>query len=448
MAITQDHCEATFGAVARILNEFEKYASSNTEKFTGDSGSHEAEFLGSLQTEYNYHRDMTASVEGFRQSLSSAYERGSSMLIPVLWELGKVLGFPEKNPQQIIDRLYLYMIANTQKVKSRAMTYAVPAQSGNTGTGQLLRLNVDQYDYNIENQSTELKTVECTSDMHSGAVKHEELFEMRGTDANRDRLKIEGSGRVGTLRCISARDSARYLQNPSFSEYSGTTGTPTAITGWTFDTGTVANVDIETTTYYRDFQGDTVPASLKVNTSSKISQSFDTRNAYFDPNIPLYGQVAVYKPSGVTGNIVVTLGSENKTVALSTFDNDAWSIVRCPGKGTSYVTVGGQKGFGATGTLENWFRVWNKSGVDFSIAVTSLSGGSVYVDDVILAPYTFFDGGWYAMVGGATPYLRNDSWTFTDSSTEASIIQRTFWKYFGRYLPHAPSSGITFPEPT
>ena len=176
MAITQDHCEATFGAVARILNEFEKYASSNTEKFTGDSGSHEAEFLGSLQTEYNYHRDMTASVEGFRQSLSSAYERGSSMLIPVLWELGKVLGFPEKNPQQIIDRLYLYMIANTQKVKSRAMTYAVPAQSGNTGTGQLLRLNVDQYDYNIENQSTELKTVECTSDMHSGAVKHEELF--------------------------------------------------------------------------------------------------------------------------------------------------------------------------------------------------------------------------------------------------------------------------------
>ena len=386
MAITQDHCEATFGAVVRILNEFEKYASSNTEKFTGDDASHEAEFLGSLQTEYNYHRDMTASVEGFRQSLSAAYERGASMLTPVLWELGKVLGIPEKNPQQIIDRLYLYMIANTQRVKSRAMTFGVPTQSGNTGTGQLLRLTKDAYDFDLENQSTELTTATCTSDMHSGSVKHEELFEIRGTDANRDRLKIEGSGRVGTLRSVSARDTARYLQNPSFSEYAGTTGTPTAIPGWTFSVGTVSNVDIETTTYYRDFQGDTTPASLKINTSSTIKQTLDTRNAYFNPNLPLYGQVAVYKPSGVTGNFTFTVGNENKTVALSAFDNDALSIVRAPCKGTSYVTIGGQKGFGQSGSEECWFRHFNKSGVDVQVAMASLSGGSIYVDDIILAP--------------------------------------------------------------
>lgn len=454
MAITQDQVETTFGDACRVLDQFQKYCSANSEKFTGASTSHEAEFLSNLQSEYNFSRDMTASLSAFRSGLASNLEMGQALLTPVLLEMGKVLNVPETTPQGILSRLYLHMKDNVHRVASRNMTFGTPtAQTFNTGDGQILRLNTDENAFDMEAQTTETKTALCVRDVHSGATKHEEIFQLRGQDGERDRLKLIGSGATGSLRCLSARDSLRYLSNPSFSNYSGTTSVPTEVTDWTVSTGSISDLEIDTSIYYRDFEGDATPAALKFTGNVAVKQDFTTRAATFDPMVPLYGQVAIYKPTAGTGaNVTFHIGSQDKTVAVSAMST-GWNILRLA-KGTS-VTQGGH---GTGGSEENWFKQWNKSGVEVKITVASLSSGDyVLADDIVLGPYTPWGGGWYAAVGGglgtgAAPsdkFLRDDEFSWSDSSSEAGIIQKMLFMFYGAYLPHtASTTATTFPDPT
>ena len=454
MAITQDHVEATIGDACRILNEFGKYCSANAEKFTGASGSHEAEFLSNLQSEYSFSRDMTASIEAFRSGLSSNFEMGRALLTPPLMEMGKVLNVPESTPEGILQRLFIHMRDNSHTVLSRTFTFGAPAsQTFNTGDGQILRLNSDEEDFDIENQTPETKRAICIRDVYSGATKHEEVFELRGQDGERDRLKVIGSGRTANLRGLSARDSLRYLANPSFSNYSGTTSTPTEITDWTVSGGSINDLEIDTAMYYRDFEGDATPASLKVTGNVSLKQVFTTRGAYFDPRTPLYMQVAVFKPtSGTTGNVTFLVGNQSKTVALSAMAT-GWNIIRLSAGGSVV-----QDGFGAGGTKENWFKNYNLTAASCLVQTASLSSGDyILFDDITLGHYTQFDGGWYAAVGGglgttAAPgakWLREDEFYWTDTASEAGIIQRMLYLYFGAYLPHTTSTtAVTFPDPT
>ena len=64
---------------------------------------------------------------------------------------------------------------------------------------------------------------------------------------------------------------------------------------------------------------------------------------------------------------------------------------------------------------------------------------------------TPFDGSWYVVRPGETPFLAGnvnnsfgDTFTWTDTATE-SVIQRFFVRLFGRYLPH--SGTPTIPDP-
>ena len=452
MAITQDHVETSIGDVCRIINEFIKYASENSEKFTGASTSHEAEFLSNLQSEYSFTREMVSSVENFRGNLSSTLEMGRSMLTPVLMEMGKVLNIPESSPEGVLAELYKHMKDSVHYVASRAFTYGTPtAQTFNTGEGQILRLNTDENAFNMEAQTTETKTAVCVRDVHSGATKHEEMFELRGQDAERDRLNIIGSGAVGSLRALSARDSLRYLSNPSFSNYSGTTSVPTEITDWTVSSGSIDDLEINTSTYYREFEGDGTPAALKFTGNVTVKQDFTTRSAFFDPDVPLYGQVAIYKPTSGTGaNVTFSIGSEDKTIACSAMST-GWNILRLA-KGTSVT----QNGHGTGGSEENWFKSWNKSGVECKITVASLSSGDyVMADDIVLGGYTPWQGGWYAAVGGGIgttagdKFLRDDEFAWTDTATEGGIIQKILYMFYGAYLPHTASTTlVTFPDPT
>ena len=454
MAITQDQVETTIGDACRILNEFGKYCSANTEKFTGASTSHEAEFLSNLKSEYSFSRDMTAAVESFRAGLSSNLEMGQALLIPPLMEMAKVLNVPETSPAAILNQLFLHMKDNTHRVLSRNFTFGTPtAQTFNTGDGQILRLNTDEEDFAIENQTPETKRAICVRDVYSGGTKHEETFELRGQDSERDRLKIIGTGRTGTLRAISARDSLRYLGNPSFSNYSGTTSVPTDITDWTVSGGSINDLEIDTSNYYRDFEGDATPASLKVTGNVSLKQDFTTRGAFFDPRTPLYMQVAVFKPtSGTTGNAVFLVGNQSKTVALSAMAT-GWNIIRLSAGGSVV-----QDGFGTGGSTENWFKNYNLTAASCLVQTSSLSSGDyILFDDITLGHYTQFDGGWYAAVGGGLgttsapgdKWLRRDEFYWSDSAVDTGIIQKMLYLYFGAYLPHTTSTtAVTFPDPT
>ena len=90
-----------------------------------------------------------------------------------------------------------------------------------------------------------------------------------------------------------------------------------------------------------------------------------------------------------------------------------------------------------------WYKNFLEEALDVEIIII-LTAGTLLIDDVILSPGTNFDGSWYWLIGARTPFLREDEFTFTHTVTE-SIIQRWFWRMFGRYLPH--SGAPTWAEP-
>ena len=50
----------------------------------------------------------------------------------------------------------------------------------------------------------------------------------------------------------------------------------------------------------------------------------------------------------------------------------------------------------------------------------------VVVDDVVLAPMVPLDGTWYALVGGATAFVRGDTFTFTDADA-VTRAKLSYW---------------------
>lgn len=441
---TEAQIQTTIADQVRILDEFLRYASVNTERFTGSTPTHEDTFRGNLQNDYFEYHDIVDGVARFREHIHLGIELAPSMLTPGFREYGKIIGVPERDPRAVIDRLYDHFIDNTERVTSRGFSAATPsAAGGNTGDGVLNRLNVDENNFVLENQTPDAKTAICIQDEHSGSVKHEEVFELRGEEAGFDSILLDGtvaaalrggSGRRTLLKALSAADSLNFIANPSFDEVSGTPALPT---DWTIDTP--ANATSVTTPTYRDFEGAGTSRALEITGDINVSQLFTTRRLTINPRIPLFAQVAVHKNTATAGTISFFIGNGGGVVMpinISTL-SAGWNVL----------TVAGLT---ATANRDSWYKNIKKSlAPDVFVEVSNMgTGQSIYIDDVVVAPFTFFDGGWYALVGGATKFLRDDKFTFTDTSTEAGLIQKWLWRAFGLYLPHTTGTPVTWADPT
>ena len=419
---TQAEVETQISNVVRILDNFRIYA--------GVTGS--TNFLDNLDTftqslETSYAAEATAAMQGFRSSLVSAINGGGGMIAPLLSQMAQVIDCPETGTQEIITRLYDYMVDNSQAVTSRGFTYgSVTMGGGNVGTGTIKRLTTDADGYDIENATPEVKVANCIRDAHSGAIRNEEVFQFLGSDANRDNLLISGSGAVSTINAVSARNSLP--GNPSWTLYSGTTSVPTALSDWTVGSN-IANFEIDTTNYYRDDPGDGgTPASLKIKADDSVTQAWTVRNITLRPNTPYYCAVAYNRQVGAgDGTLTLTCGDQTASVVLSA--QTGWNLLE--------ITQG----------VKSWLKTMNATTPVMKVELASRTTGSVLVDDLIFAPYVAFDGLWYLPLGGATPFLRDDTGTWTDSATEA-ILQRWFWQALGRYLPHATGGSVTWADPT
>ncbi|HBY62161.1 MAG TPA: hypothetical protein DEH78_20265, partial [Solibacterales bacterium] len=212
-----------------------------------------------------------------------------------------------------------------------------------------------------------------------------------------------------------------------FSQYSGTEAVPTAITDWTVTTS-ISNFELDSTNYYRDFVGDTTPRSLRIKANDTVTQNFNVGKARFNPFTPYYLQIAYNRQvySG-DGTLTITLGSRTTNVVLAA--QTGWNVLRMP--------IG----------QNNWHSRWNQENAGVAIALSSRTTGSVLVDDVVLVPYDNFDGSWYAIVGGSTPFLRKDKANWTDTATEGAIVQYFLWRFFNGYLPHTTGGSVTWTEP-
>lgn len=332
--------------------------------------------------------------------------------------------------QLMVDRLIQYMYDNSLTVNSQNFTFGSPAAGGgNVGNGVVLRLNTDDHNYPIENQHADAKTAKCVLDATSSTPKHEELLELYGQAPGIDGLQVSGSGASARFPCLSARHSQ--ILNPSFSQLAGTIAAPTDITSWTSSVPVNStNYSFDESNYYRDFHGDSTPRALNIKVTANLTQRISVGNFKLRPNIPYMLRIAWNRQVGAaSGTLLIRMGAVNNSVAVAA--QTGWQLL--------YVVSGG------TPSQNNWLRQFNEQDLDVAIEWTR-TAGSLLIDDVLLVPAYRFDGSWYWPIGGSTPHLKDDSFTWSDSMAGA-VLQRWAHRAFGRYFPSNNAGGETWTDP-
>ena len=391
---------------------------------------------GDIQDAFGYSPQIEDAVASTRAILSSALGTSAAILTPGLLEYAKLADTgpaPDKtpwaftDPQAIITRLARFMNDDSESVVSRDVTFGDPGASpggSNVGGGTILQVTVDADGYAIESvpDDEDIKAL-CISDRNSGSPIQEELFEFQGGAAAIDNLAHEGSGRVQTIKAVSAADSTAFIDNPSFTDFSGTAGTPTAITGWAV-TSDIANLEMDTTVY-RSFSGEgSTPYSLKFKAADTVTQTFSDLGTTFTTDQPYLVQVAYNTEGNVSvGDLKITIGNSTKTITLDGVAS-GWNVAQ--------IAL----------TASSWLRSFDKNDAVFSLQTLGSFSGSVLVDDVTIAPMTRWNTGqYYSVVGDATPFLIDDEfkWNVACNPTTAGLVNLWMYEAFGRYLPSSGS---------
>jgi len=404
-----------------MYNEALKYAGVTA---TNNWVSMEDVFVQSLETEYP--AEVLDGLRVSRANLDALLQSYGGALGPLLREYGRAIAAPETDPVSILKRrIYDYFVANTKTVTSRGITFgSVTAAGGNIGGATLHRLNTDANGFAIEGTYLDAKVAKCIADQNSGSRRHEELFEFRGAAQSRDSLLPTGSGKRRNIALVSGAQSL--LQNPSFSDFAGTTAVPTDIPGWT-PLSSIANFAIDQTNYYREMPGESAPASLKISTNDTIYQRINLQGTQLDPLTPYYLQCVYNRQVGSgDGNLTLHLGSQTVVVALVA--QTGWNILKIP--------LG----------VKNWLKTFNEDYLDVKIQISSRTTGYTLVDEPILVSFTEFDNLWYCPIGSATPHLTDDSFSWSDALAGSdSILQKWFWRFCQGYLPHSSSPSVVDP---
>jgi len=441
--IEEDEAQDIVDAAAILCNEFEKYCTDNAYDTTNRADHSKLNFVDhsnllivasrlSAEIGGEKHPELEqgihAAIANWRSSLASIRGQSAAILAQPLRILGRFYGFPESDPSKIIDRIYDYFVDTGRRIQSRGLSVGAvsnaPASGSNSGNGELYLRSTMSTGDPCDNLWPETVLFRCEADEHSGATEHRERFSIEGDPAHPDGLTVAGSGAKGSTTCMTPSDSLAL--NSSFTSFSGAAATPT-FANWTA-TGGTSNVDAETSITYRDSTGESTPVSVKFNANETLTQAFSVRNITLRTNTPYIMHLAYKATSGATGNIGVTIGN-----------NSTWTQAFDGGVSTSW------KAF----TQSLYFRNLNKEDPTITIAVSSLSGGQVYIDDFIFAPMSQFNNLYYALIGGETPFLKGDGKAYTISETaidtRKGLVNEWLWKAYNKYLPceASPSAGAT-----
>lgn len=439
----------------RIYEQLRRYASENSSGSITNFLANQVTLQGDA-TVGDYVPELAARVVSTRNRIDGALRESAAAMDSCLRMYAQVLGnVPEIDAQSILTRLYDDAIVNAKRITSRGFVFGSVSTVSATGNGVIYRDNLDENGLVLENQHADAKNARVISDASSGAAgRNEEVFEVRGSQASRDSLKLAGSGARITAAALSARASAQLMQNPSFSTVGGTATVPTSIPGWTSSitvnasnfqyldgsVGGTVNPAVQGSIIYRDFPGDSTPYALQcLNTAGwSLTQSLEVNRPNLSTAVPYFLSFAFKKSaSNADGTLTLSLGGSTITttsLASSPYNDTAWHVVvlgdtiGVPGK-------------------SNWYKNFNAANLTMTISRQGSSTGTVTIDDVIFAPMVSFDGSWYAMLGGSTQWKRYDQYTWTDSenTTASAQIQNWLWRAYGRYYPAAPASPTAAP---
>lgn len=421
-----------------VLDRLRKVADS---EYVGASGYFD-DLLQTVEGEFTA-VSLPASMARFRAGLSSmiSQERAREILDPILREYARLLTWPETNPAEIAVRLRRYFVEQSASVASRGITFASTGTAGgsNVGNGVLLRLTTDNLGAGIEFATApDVKEFRCIQDGGNGAKTHSERFEIKSKTRSFDSLDWNNAGSglsgvtIDALHCGSGGANASILQNASFSTYSAT-ATP-KFAGWTEDAGG-ASVSQDTTNYYRSFPGATTDAALRMTATGggaiTLRQPLSAmRVQRLDPNVPMVLSVMVNKTIGsaATGTFTIRLGGVEVDTAIASIGSN-WQRITIPL------------------TEDCWYEEFDNGAIDVELEWSSSGSGYLLVDDVILAPWTYVDGTWFALFGGTTPFLMRDVFTVTDTGgvSGTGIINYWLWRAGYETLPTSGSPTLTDP---
>ena len=395
--------------------------------------------------ENDYLDDISTALMAMRSTLASMVGApiAAAVMVPFLRQIAKSILTRGNlsDSQNIIDELFRYMIDNGERIQSRVPVFSNPATSGTViGNGQILRLTRDRYNQQMEAFFVEQKRARCIADRSTGTDLGREVFNFIGQVPSRDDLQRSGSGLDILIAGITTDDSL--LSNASWSSFGGTIGTdaPTSLTDWT------SSITINSTNYaiqntaansFRLAPSDgTTPFALRLNATTLLTQRLSVRGTKLDQNVPYLLAVAWNRTIGsASGTLVLRMGANVHTVVTVSAQSN-WQIT----------TVPNPIGQGC------WYRQFAEEDVEIEIDWTR-TAGTLIIDDVILAPGTFFDGAWYWILpASATTYTAfrvDDTLTWADSVTSTTgKIQNWFVRAFNRYLPSSNGSSLTWSDPS
>lgn len=426
---TQDEIQTQISQVVWIFENNLLALKSNTPNFEG-----EYEEYGLTDLKGDHAPIGLAAMDRFRALMSStvAPESLREILAPHWRDYAKLNSYPETDPDEILERLLVTFAEGSERVLQRTFVFGAASMGGgNTGDGTINRLTVDRYAFDLENATTEVKKFRCTADRNSGTNVHQELFEVRGTDVPRDFVAgVVSRDRSGDIAALSADDSLDIISNPSFNLFSGTAPNIDSITNWTVTTN-ITSFQIETSDVYRtSVHEGTAPGSVRFETNDKLTQDLSVVRPTLDPLTPYYVQIAFKRENSCDGNLTLRVGVNSATVALVA--QSGWTLLK----------------FALDEKL--FLRGFNATTLDIEIEMDSRTTGTLLVDDLIFAPMFRFDGTYFAIVGGAIPFLVEDVATVTDTIASDSILQKWLWRAYGRYLPHdtTASANVTWLDPS
>lgn len=394
-------------------------------------------YIQSIESDFPQEQSSGASL--FRLRLAAALGGPQPVLTPVFVAFAHhIVQTPERSIQPVLDRIYRYFIDNARTVQSRGFVFDAgePFSFTGVGDGQLYRLTEDEEAFDLENQFDDTKTVKCIKDAQTGADRHEEVFEFRGTRSGIDVIDVLGSGIVRrTFKAKSSNDSE--LLNPSFESFS-TAGQPAigtpytlvagdTITGWTID-GAVTNFQLDRDVFAKNAAGEATPTGLRFLASDTLRQAFSVNRLALSADAPHLSEVWVFRESLATGNVTITWGSRSQVFTIASLVNNTWNRL-VPDR-----------------DQDLWPIRFNLEDADFSIEVDALAVGTVVIDQVFFGEMDSFDGSWYHLTGGAvTKFQLDDVTSLTDTIASDSKIQQWLWRAFGRYLPHSGAPTLTDP---
>jgi hypothetical protein len=94
-----------------------------------------------------------------------------------------------------------------------------------------------------------------------------------------------------------------------------------------------------------------------------------------------------------------------------------------------------------------YFPNFNMENPLVRIVLTANTTGYVNIDDVVIAPFTRFDGGWYVIVGGRAEFRRDDVFVCIDTVAETGVLQKWFVRGGYGYLPSAAEGLADWGDP-